>query len=614
MSKTHQTLELDKVVIRFAGDSGDGMQFTGNEFTFTAALEGNDLATFPDFPAEIRAPRGTVEGVSGFQIQIGHVKIFTPGDQADVLVAMNPAALRSNMRWIRKGGNIIIDADSFDKRSIAKAGYESNPLDDGSLEAYKVIAAPISSLTKKALADSGLDNKSVMRCRNMFVLGMIYWLFDRKMEHTLHTLQQKFGKHPEVVAANKRALEAGYYYAETVEALPSAYKILPARQEKGRYRHISGNVATAWGLMAAREKLGKTLFYGSYPITPASDVLHELAKHKHLGVITMQAEDEIAAVCSAIGASYAGHIGITASAGPGIALKGEAIGLAIMTELPLVVLDIQRGGPSTGLPTKTEQADLYMAMFGRNSESPAIVLAPHTPASCFYLAFEAVRLSIEHMTPVMFLSDAYLANGSEPWKFPKMADLPDIHAPHPRADSNGQIYEPYRREAARLSRQWAVPGMPGKEHRIGGLEKAAITGHVSYDPLNHEEMTRLRAEKVARVAHDIPPQGVVGKDEGELLVVGWGSTYGALLTAVEELQAQGNDLSLAHFNYLNPFPKNTRELLGKFNKILVCELNLGQLVNIFRMQFPEYTFEQYNKVQGLPFTVSELKTAILNHL
>ncbi len=614
MSTTHQTIELEKVVVRFAGDSGDGMQFIGNQFTFAAAIEGNDLATFPDFPAEIRAPKGTVEGVSGFQIQIGQVDIYTPGDLADILVAMNPAALRSNLRWIRKGGNLIIDSDSFAKRNIKKAGYESNPLENGSLADYHLIQAPISTLVRTALNDSDLDNKQIMRCRNMFTLGIIYWLFGRNMNQTIQTIQRKFKKKPEVVEANIKVLKAGFYYAETIEALPSAYKVPAAKQEKGSYRHISGNVATAWGLMAAREKLGKTLFYGSYPITPASEILHEMVKHKHLGIITLQAEDEIAAVCSAIGASYAGHIGVTASSGPGIALKGEAIGLAIMTELPLVILNVQRGGPSTGLPTKTEQADLYMSIFGRNSESPAIVIAPNTPSGCFTFAFEAVRLAIEHMTPVIFLSDAYLANGSEPWQYPKMADLADIHAPHPKPHQNGQEFHPYLRDTEKLSRYWATPGTPRQEHRIGGIEKDELSGNISYDPINHEKMTKLRAEKVDRVANYIPEQEVIGKDSGKLLVIGWGSTYGALLTAVKELQSEGLSVSLAHINYLNPLPKNMEEVMSKFDQILVCELNLGQLVNIFRMTFPRLSFKQYNKVQGLPFSISELKTEINSNL
>ena len=612
MATKNPPVELEKVVLRFAGDSGDGMQFTGSEFTFTSALVGNDLATFPDFPAEIRAPKGTVEGVSGFQIQIGQIDIYTPGDLADVLVAMNPAALRSNLKWVRKGGNIIVDIDNFDRRSFEKAGYDSDPFTDGSLNAFNLIKAPITSLTKKALEGSSLDTKSTVRCKNMFALGIMYWLFDRSMAQSVKTIEAKFKKDPELVAANIKALNAGYFYAETVEALPSRYKVPAARQEKGRYRHISGNVATAWGLMAAREKLGKLLFYGSYPITPASDILHELAKHKHMGVVTLQAEDEIAAVCSAIGASYAGSIGVTASAGPGIALKGEAIGLAIMTELPLVVIDVQRGGPSTGLPTKTEQSDLELAISGRNGDSPAIVIAPSTPANCFDFAYEAVRLSIEHMTPVLLLSDGYLANGSEPWKFPKMADLPEIRVP--MAHLNGQAYLPYLRDPETLVRRWAIPGMEGMEHRIGGLEKAELTGNVSYDPENHEKMVHMRQEKVNRVADAIPELHVNGPDSGELLVVGWGGTYGALFTAFNSMKNDGIAVSFAHFNYLNPMPRNTAAVFSRFKKILVCELNMGQLANLLRSRYPDNQFVQYNKIQGLPFTVTELTETIRTHL
>ncbi len=612
MATTTSPVELDKVVIRFAGDSGDGMQFTGSEFTFTSALVGNDLATFPDFPAEIRAPKGTVEGVSGFQIQIGQVEVFTPGDVADVLVVMNPAALRSNLKWVREGGNIILDHDAFDKRSIAKAGYKEDPLANESLVHYNLIKAPITSLTKKALEDSNLDTKSTVRCKNMFALGIMYWLFDRSMDQTIRTIESKFKKSPDLVAANIKALNSGYFYAETVEALPSRFKIPAAHQAKGTYRHISGNIATAWGLMAAREKLGKILFYGSYPITPASDILHELSKHKHMGVITLQAEDEIAAVCSAIGASYSGNIGITASAGPGIALKGEAIGLAIIAELPLVVVDVQRGGPSTGLPTKTEQGDLEMVVAGRNGDSPAIVIAPSTPSNCFNFAFEAVKLSVEHMTPTILLSDCYLANGSEPWKFPKMADLPSIHVQELKQEADA--YQPYFRDPDTLARYWAVPGMKGMEHRIGGLEKEDLTGNVSYDPANHEKMVRLRQEKVDRVANYIPEQEVLGPEEGELLVVGWGGTYGALLTAFNTLNGAGEKVSLAHFNYISPLPRNTEEILGRFSKILVCELNMGQFANLLRSKYPGHQIEQYNKIQGLPFTVTELVATIKEYL
>ncbi len=613
MAEKNAQVVLDKVVVRFAGDSGDGMQYTGSQFTFASALAGNDLATFPDFPAEIRAPKGTVEGVSGFQVQIGKVDIFTAGDVADVLVAMNPAALKSNLKWVREGGNIILDSDAFTSRAAKKAGYEGDPLADEALQAFHLIQAPISSLTKKALEESGLDNKTIMRSKNMFALGISFWLFDRKMDQTLAQIDAKFGqKAPEVAEANKKVLYAGYHYAETVEALPSNFKVPPAKLAPGTYRHISGNIATAWGLMAAREKLGLKLFYGSYPITPASDILHELSKYKHMDVITLQAEDEIAAVSSAIGACYAGHIGVTASAGPGIALKGEAIGLAVMAELPLVVVDVQRGGPSTGLPTKTEQADLFMAIYGRNSDCPAIVVAPGTPSQCFDMAFAAAKLAIEHMTPVIFLSDGNLANGSEPWKLPNMADLPAIEIAQP-PESEGPFH-PYLRDEDKLSRYWVTPGTPGKEHRIGGLEKEALTGNVSYDPRNHQAMIYTRAEKVARVAHYIPKQSVVGHTFGELLVIGWGSTYGTLLTAVKELWEDGYAVSLAHINYINPFPSNIKELLGSFEKRLVCELNIGQMVHHLRATMPEFDYISYNKIQGLPFTVSEIKARILEEL
>jgi 2-oxoglutarate ferredoxin oxidoreductase subunit alpha len=606
------TKELEKVVIRFAGDSGDGMQLTGSQFSFTSALWGNDLATFPDFPAEIRAPQGTVEGVSGFQVQIGKVDIYTPGDQADVLVAMNPAALKSNLQFARKGGNIIVDLDAFVERNIEKAGFATNPLEDGTLADYNVVEAPISSLTKTALEGLQLDNKSIMRSKNMFALGMMYWLFDRSLKETEKYIDSKFKKTPALAEGNKRALNAGYHYAETIEALPAMYKVPPAQIEKGTYRHISGNTATAWGLMAAAEKTGKKLFLGSYPITPASDILHELSRHKNLGVITMQAEDEIAAVCSAIGASYAGQLGVTTSSGPGIALKGEAIGLAVMAEIPLVVVDVQRGGPSTGLPTKTEQADINIAVYGRNSESPAVVLAASTPANCFDFAYLAAKIAMEHMTPVILLTDGYLANGSEPWKFPKTADLPSISIPEPKKD-NG-VYYPYIRDAETLARGWAIPGTPGFEHRIGGLEKQDKTGNVSYDPQNHEKMVRTRAEKVARVANYIPELEVQGNGDGKLLVVGWGGTFGGLRTAVTELQHANRKIDFVHFNFINPLPKNTQAVFGKYDKILVCELNMGQFAALLRSKFPGLNILSYNKIQGQPFLVTELKEVFLEHL
>ena len=542
--------ELEKVVIRFAGDSGDGMQLTGSQFTLASAIKGNDLATFPDFPAEIRAPQGTLEGsaikgndlatfpdfpaeirapqgtlegVSGFQVQIGQVDIYTPGDSADVLVAMNPAALKSNLEQVKPGGTIIVDSDPFEKRNLEKVGYDSNPLEDDTLNDYNLIDAPISSMTRTALEKVELDNKSILRCKNMFALGIMYFLFDRSTEPTENFLKTKFRNKPVLIEANLKALHAGYSFAITIEALPSIYKVPPAKIKKGKYRHISGNQAIAWGFMAAAEKMGKRLFYGSYPITPASDILHELVKYKSMGVITLQAEDEIAAVCSAIGASYAGQLGVTASSGPGLALKGEAINLAIMAEIPVVIVDVQRGGPSTGLPTKTEQADLNIALFGRNSESPAIVLASSTPSNCFNYAYEAIKLSFEHMTPVILLSDGYLANGSEPWRYPTMADLPDIKIPEPKL--NGKEFRPYERDNKTLARYWVAPGTPGLEHRIGGLEKEELTGNVSYESKNHEKMVMIREEKVARVANFIPELNVKGDTSGPLLVVGWGSTY-----------------------------------------------------------------------------------------
>ena len=609
MAKEEQAQELDKVVIRFAGDSGDGMQLTGSQFTFTSAILGNDLSTFPDFPAEIRAPLGTLEGVSGFQVQIGKVDVYTPGDKADVLVAMNPAALKTNIHWIRNGGNIIVDTDAFTAKNLKKAGYESNPLEDGSMAAYNLVNAPISSMTKTALENLAIDAKTVFRSKNMFALGIMYWLFDRSTEPTEQFLESKFKKAPLLIEANKKALHAGYFYAETVEALPSHYKVASAKINKGKYRHISGNIATAWGLMAAAEKTGKKLFYGSYPITPATDILHELSRYKNLGVISLQAEDEIAAVCSAIGASYAGEIGVTASSGPGIALKGEAMGLAVMAELPLVIVNVQRGGPSTGLPTKTEQADLNQALYGRNSQSPMIIVAASTPSNCFAYAYEAVRLAFEHMSPVMLLTDGYLANGSEPWKYPSMSDLAPINVRI--ASPNGESYMPYARDPETLVREFAAPGMEGLEHRIGGLEKAENSGNVSYDSDNHQKMTELREEKIANVANNIPEQEVVGNGEGDVLVIGWGGTYGALLSATKELQRAGHSVDLAHFNYICPLPKNTKDILSNYKHILVCELNLGQFANYLTTLYPMFKYIKYTKVKGQPFSITEIKEKVL---
>jgi 2-oxoglutarate ferredoxin oxidoreductase subunit alpha len=604
MSKKNNYIEREEVVIRFSGDSGDGMQLTGSLFSETAALYGNDLTTFPDYPAEIRAPQGTVGGVSGYQVHMGHSEIYTPGDYADVLVAMNPAAIKANIKWIKPRGTIIFDDDNFTEKNIEKAGYKNDPFEEENLEHYNIIAVPISSMVKEALKDFGLDPKSVLRTKNMFALGMVYWLFNRKLKYTLDYIDKKFGNKPEMAKANKIALRTGYYYAETIEALLPVIKISPAPIAKGEYRNISGNVATAWGLMAAAEKAGLELFFGSYPITPATGILEELAARKDLGVKSFQAEDEIAAICASLGASFAGDLAATATSGPGLALKSEAIGLAVMTELPLVIIDVQRGGPSTGLPTKTEQADLLQALFGRNGESPVVVLAASTPSDCFHFAFEASRIALEHMTPVILLTDGYLANGSEPWKIPDMKALPDIKPPYASAET--LPFLPYNRNENSLVRYWAVVGTPDLEHRIGGLEKT-IKGTVSYIPENHEMMVKMRQEKVAKVVEKVPDLEVNGEESGDLLVVGWGGSYGYRVLAVNELQAEGYKVSNVTFNYINPLPRNVASVFSKFKKIVVCELNLGQFVNYLRMKYPEYTYSQINKVQGLPFTVQEIK-------
>lgn len=596
--------ELENVVIRFVGDSGDGMQLTGTQFSDTSAMLGNDISTFPNFPAEIRAPQGSLYGVSGFQVHIGHNEVRTPGDEVDVLVAMNPAGLKTNLESVPPGKTLIVDIDSFTKKNLSKAGYESNPLEDGSLDAYTVIESPISSFTKEALIDSGLPNKSITRSKNMFALGMVYWMFHRPLKHTETFIREKFASKPEVVAANIKALKTGYNYAETIELIPNAYTVLPAKMEPGTYRIIGGNQGTAWGLIAAAEKVGKELFLGTYPITPASDILHELSKHKQFGVRSFQAEDEIAGVCSAIGAAYAGAVAVTTTSGPGLALKGEAIGLALMTELPIVVVDVQRGGPSTGLPTKTEQSDLMQAVYGRNGDSPVIVIAASRPSNCYLYAFMAVKYAIEHMTPVILLSDGYIANGAEPWKIIKTEELPDIVPPY--ATPGNEDWQPYERDSKTLARQWAIPGMKGLEHRVGGLEKEKDTGNVNYQPQNHEYMVKIRQEKVDRVANYIPDLELEGCDEGDLLVVGWGGTYGALHSAVRHLNKEGYKIGLAHFNYINPLPKNTKEIFSKFKKIIVCELNTGQFVVHLRTKLPEFEYMKYNKIQGLPFTIMEL--------
>lgn len=601
--------DLEQVVIRFVGDSGDGMQLTGTQFSDTSAMFGNDIATFPNYPAEIRAPQGSLYGVSGFQVHIGSVEISTPGDDVDLLVAMNPAGLKTNLQAVKSGQTIIVDTDSFTKKNIEKAQYKSNPLQDGSLDNYRVIEVAITSLTKEALKDiEGLDAKSINRCKNMFTLGMVYWIYNRSTEHTVDFLKKKFKTKPHIVKANTKALKTGFYFAETLELLPNSYVVSPASMQAGTYRIVMGNTATAWGFLAAAEKAELELFLGSYPITPASDILHELVKHRHFGVKSFQAEDEIAGIASAIGASFAGDLAITTTSGPGLSLKSEAMGLAIMTELPLVIVDVQRGGPSTGLPTKTEQSDLLQALFGRNGESPLIVIAASTPENCFDYAYMAAKLTLEHMTPVLLLTDGYLANGSAPWKIKTVAEMPNIQPK--KIGENTHDWHPYNRNPETLARDWAIPGTQGLEHRLGGLEKDSVTGNVSYVPENHEKMIKTRAEKVKRVQNYIPKIKTEYAQEGDLLVVGWGGTYGALHTAVKRLHIQGhNNIGLAHFNYINPLPKNTEDLFKKFHKIVVCELNNGQFVNFLRMNFENFSFEQYNKIQGLPFSNEEL----MNH-
>ena len=604
--------ELDKVVIKFAGDSGDGMQLTGTQFTGTSALLGNDIATFPDYPAEIRAPQGTVAGVSGFQVHIGQSNIYTPGDQPDVLVAMNAAALKANLSEVPRGKTIILDIDNFKRKDWEKAGFKEDPIENGLLKDFHVVEAPITSLTKTALENMGLDNKSITRSKNMFALGLVYWMFSRPLDYTERFLKDKFASKELIYKANIKALKAGYNYAETIEALASAFTILPADMEAGLYKNIMGNEATAWGFLAAAEKANKELFLGSYPITPASDILHEISKHKHFGAKAFQAEDEIAGIVSALGASFAGDLAITTTSGPGLALKGEALGLAVMTELPLVLVNVQRGGPSTGLPTKTEQSDLLQALYGRNGESPVIIIAAKSPAHCFDMAFEASRLALEHVTPVILLTDGYVANGSQPWKIKKVEDMPDI-APH-EATETMLDWQPYVRDANSLARYMVYPGTPGFEHRIGGLEKDSITGNVSYDPINHEEMVKTREEKVQRVANYIPELEVEGSQEGELLIIGWGGTYGSLTTATHQSELNNKSVGYAHFSYIKPLPKNTAEVFSKFKKILVCELNNGQLIKYLRGELPQFQYMGYNKIQGLPFRVSELTKEFVNVL
>jgi len=601
-------IDLTGATVRFCGDSGDGMQLAGTQFTNTSALAGNDIATFPDFPAEIRAPRGTKAGVSGFQIHFASTEIFTPGDRVDALVAMNPAALSTNLADLVPGGILIVNKDAFDEKGLKQAGYEENPLEDGSLAAFQVFPVEITRLTRLAVDDLGLGVKEADRCRNFYAMGLAFWLYERSLEPTMRYIEAKFGKRPEVAEANRRALKAGFNYGETTEAFASQFRVNKASLPAGLYRNIMGNEATAWGLIAASVRSKCDLFLGSYPITPASDILHELSRHKNFGVRTVQAEDEIAAVTSAIGAAYGGAMAVTTSSGPGIALKQEGIGLAVMTELPLLIINVQRGGPSTGLPTKTEQADLLQAICGRNGECPLPVIAARSPADCFDVAQEAWRLATRYMTPVMMLTDGYIANGSEPWRVIDMKSLPPIEVKHPGPLAEGQVFHPYARDE-RLARPWAIPGTPGLMHRIGGLEKQDITGNVNYEPANHQHMVDLRAKKVADIALDIPEQEVNGPSEGKLLVLSWGGTYGACATAVREAQELGVSVAHAHLRYLNPFPRNLGEVLRAFDKVLVPELNRGQLRLLVR---GEYLVDAIglNKVQGKPFSVHEIVAKI----
>lgn len=605
------TIIIDDVIIKFAGDSGDGMQLTGSQFANNTALAGNDLSTFPDFPAEIRAPQGTVPGVSGFQLHFSSQRIYTPGDQCDVLVAMNAAALKVNLKSLKPGGMILANTDGFDAKNLRLAKYPDgvNPLEDGSLDGYKLYKIDISKLTREALKDIPLGTKEKDRAKNMFVLGFLYWLYHRDLGSTFSFLHDKFKNQPDILESNIRSLQAGYHYGDTIEAFDARYKVEKARLPAGGYRSITGNLALSYGLIAAAQKASLPLFLGTYPITPASDILHELARHKNFGIITFQAEDEIAGISAAIGASYGGSIGVTTTSGPGMALKTEAMGLALMLEIPLVIIDVQRGGPSTGLPTKTEQSDLLQAYYGRNGESPMPVIAAATPSDCFDAVFEAVRLALQHMTPVIFLSDGYIANGSEPWRFPQSSQLPEIKVAFARPDTTGAPFLPYARDS-RGVRPWALPGTPGLEHRIGGLEKEDLTGNVSYDPENHEKMVRLRAAKVDQIADHIPEQRLdSGPEKGELLVLGWGSTYGAIKTAVATLRSRGHSVAHAHLRHLRPFPRNLGSMIRSYKQVLIPELNQGQLIRIIRDQFL-VDAKGYHKIKGIPLTQGELVEAM----
>ncbi len=602
-----KVIELEEATIRFSGDSGDGMQLTGTLFSDATALTGNDISTFPDYPSEIRAPQGTVGGVSGFQVQFGKERITTPGDYAHVLVAMNPAAVKANSRFMEPGGTIIYDSDTFTEKNLEKAGYKTNdPFSESNLSGMRNIAVPITSLTREGLKDFGLDNKSILRSKNMFALGLVCWMFNRSLAHIEESIRRRFGKNQLVVDSNIKVLHDGYNYGMTLQYLTPSYIVHSADIEPGTYRNISGNQATAWGFIAAAEKAGLELFLGSYPITPATEILSTLSESKALGVKTFQAEDEIAGIASAIGAAFAGDLAVTSTSGPGLALKSEAIGLAVMAELPLVIVNVQRGGPSTGLPTKTEQSDLFQALYGRNGESPVVVLAAGTPSDCFYYAYYAAKIALERMLPVILLTDGFLGNGTEPWKIPKMSELPPITL---RIAKDASAFKPYLRDQETLSREWAFPGMEGFEHHIGGLEKN-ISGAVSHDSENHQLNTEIREAKVQKVVDLVPELEVYGKEQGDVLVVGWGGTYGHLISVVRELNKEGKSVSHAHFNYIKPLPKNTKEVFKNFKKIVVCELNLGQFAGYLRDKIPGFKYYQINKVKGLPFTVKELKEGI----
>jgi 2-oxoglutarate/2-oxoacid ferredoxin oxidoreductase subunit alpha len=611
---TKQVQQLDRVIIRFAGDSGDGMQLAGDRFTQETAAFGNDLSTLPNFPAEIRAPAGTLPGVSSFQLHFADHDILTPGDAPDVLVAMNPAALKANLDDVPRGADIIANTDEFSKRNLAKVGYQANPLEDGSLDAYQVHAIPITSVTVKALESFEITRKDAERAKNMFSLGLLSWLYNRPVEGTMKFLDSKFGSKPEILAANKAAFQAGWNYGETTEAFSVQYEVKPATLQPGTYRNITGNGALAYGLVAASRRSGLPLFLGSYPITPASDILHELSKLKRFGVRTMQAEDEISGVGAALGASFGGGLGVTSTSGPGMCLKAETIGLAVSVELPLIICDIQRAGPSTGMPTKTEQADLLMALFGRNGESPVAVLAPSTPADCFDTAIEAVRIAVKYRTPVIILSDGYLANGSEPWRIPSVDGLArlrnDFSFASGQAVADGQEFQPFQRDPHTLARPWAIPGTPGLEHRIGGIEKADVSGGISYDPDNHDRMVRLRQAKIDGIAADIPPLAVDDPDgDARVLVLGWGSTYGSIGAAIRRIRLSGHSVAQAHLRHLSPFPANLGDVLNAYDKVLVPEINLGQLALLLRGRFL-VDVVSYNRVRGLPFRASELADVI----